>query len=246
MASVQPPRPLARDRGEALYVQLKAALLEMMARMEPNAMIPSEWELCERFQVSRTTVRQAIATLVSEGLLYREQGRGTFVAPPKLAPEGNRALSIEEELHGLGESLAVEILSFEDVAAERLQQLQLRLRPGDRTWRIRRRISAGGTPFAHQAVHMPRRLFPTLTPEQAECDLYDLVEQNWGYRVASAEDLIECVVADPTRSQILGVREGAPLLLVGRVVYNDQRVPLMLTRTFYRADRYRRRMILER
>lgn len=70
--------------GEPIYLQIKNAITEMIADKEPNTPILSERELQKTFNASRMTVRKAIEMLVNEGLLYRVQNVGTFVADSKL------------------------------------------------------------------------------------------------------------------------------------------------------------------
>src|SRR5205807_2418305 len=75
---------LEQDSSVPRYYQLKEIIREQCASWEPGQLIPSELELCQMYSVSRTTVRKALDHLTQEGLLYRIQGKGTFVAPPKL------------------------------------------------------------------------------------------------------------------------------------------------------------------
>jgi len=72
---------LADGRGLApKYARLKDELLALISSVPPGSLIHTERELCERYGVSRTTVRQALQELVHEGYLFRRQGKGTFVA----------------------------------------------------------------------------------------------------------------------------------------------------------------------
>jgi DNA-binding LacI/PurR family transcriptional regulator len=74
--------PIDKRSFVPVYHQLKAIILEQIKNMElkEKDRVPSEHELCTKYQVSRTPVRQAIRELVSEGFIYTEPGRGTFVA----------------------------------------------------------------------------------------------------------------------------------------------------------------------
>ena len=79
-------KKIVKDSPLPLHYQLKQILLEMIENelLKPGDSIPSERELCEAQDVSRMTVNKAILSLVNEGVLYREQGKGTFVAKPKI------------------------------------------------------------------------------------------------------------------------------------------------------------------
>src|ERR1700759_556684 len=86
-------RPLRPGASTPLWLQLKHAIRDMATfDLKPGARIPTEAELCEGYSLSRITVRQAIRALVDEGLLQRQQGRGTFVRAVRQAePMANGA-----------------------------------------------------------------------------------------------------------------------------------------------------------
>jgi GntR family transcriptional regulator len=76
--------PLIRENRTALHHQVEDRVRRLAAELDPGSPIPSERELCDVFGVSRTTVRAAIGRLVAEGVVERDQGRGTFVAKAKV------------------------------------------------------------------------------------------------------------------------------------------------------------------
>ena len=87
-----------------LYQQLYQLLRNKILAGEwhPDEMLPSEADLIAQYQVSRATVRQALDELVSDGLIYRKQGRGTFVAPPTVEQGLVRIVSFTEDMQQRG------------------------------------------------------------------------------------------------------------------------------------------------
>ncbi|WP_407342087.1 GntR family transcriptional regulator [Pengzhenrongella phosphoraccumulans] len=123
--------------------------------------IPSERLLCERFGVSRMTVRQAVDALVVEGLLEREQGRGTFVAPSKMDLEV-RLSSFGEEMLRRGMEPSSKVLAAEEIAAASDIADALDLLPGEQVFYLHRVRYADGEPMAIEQSWLPSRLAPGL------------------------------------------------------------------------------------
>src|SRR5690349_24938010 len=102
------------------YYQLKEIIREriMAGEWEPGALIPSERELCEQYGISRMTARQSITELVNEGYLYREQGKGTFVAQPKITQSLTTLTSFTEDMKARAQRPITRVLSREMYPAD--------------------------------------------------------------------------------------------------------------------------------
>ena len=95
---------LSKHSPVPLYQQLKAVIEDHIATGEwlPNQRAPSERELCEQFKISRITVRQALSELVMEGRLTRTQGRGTFVAHPRIQQQLTNLTGFTQDMQARG------------------------------------------------------------------------------------------------------------------------------------------------
>src|SRR5579875_3751788 len=198
------------------YYTVKRQLLELTASMAPGSPVPPERELARAYGTSRTTVRQALAELVVEGRLLRRQGKGTFVAKPKVAPALELA-SYTEGMRAHGLHPQTRILEIGYIAADEQLAELLGIRAGARTLRIHRLRLADGEPMSVDTSHLPARRFPGLRKQlNRHSSLYETLSASYGVRLAEAEETIETVLADPHNADLLAVDTGLPLLLLSR------------------------------
>lgn len=197
--------------------------------------IPSERVLCERFGVSRMTVRQAVDALVVDGLLVREQGRGTFVAPVKVDLEA-RLASFGEEMRRRGMEPSSTVLAAEAVAATPDVADALDVLPGVPLHYLHRVRHADGEPMAIEQTWVPVDLVPGLLGDGAPASVYGELrrrglEPDWG------EDTVAASEVDAQDAGLLGLRPGAAVLRVSRRTFAGH-VACAYSRSSYRADRY--------
>jgi GntR family transcriptional regulator len=235
------PTPLDAGSGLPKYHQLKEILLDSIERRElgENELIPSERDISERYGISRMTVRQAVAELVNEGVLYRAQGRGTFVAGGKFGPETGRLTSFTQDMRSRGMSSSSAVLESSIERAGPIVARALRVPEGERIIRLRRLRYAGGGPMALETSHLVhRRVHPILEVDLGKRSLYEELAA-LGLRPAWAEQSFEAGIASGSRAEHLGVVPGSPVLKIERVTYDERDRPFEYVRSTYRGDRYR-------
>jgi GntR family transcriptional regulator len=230
------PAPLLRLPK---YYTVKRQLLELTATMAAGSPVPPERELARAYGTSRTTVRQALAELVVEGRLLRMQGKGTFVAKPKVAQVLELA-SYTEGLREHGLHPQTRILEIGYVAADDQLAALLGIRPGGRALRVHRLRLADGEPMSVDTSHLPARRFPGLRKQLARhTSLYETLASAYGVQLTEAEETIETVLADPHNAGLLGVDVGLPLLLLSRHAVDAAGEPVEWAQSWYRGDRYK-------
>jgi GntR family transcriptional regulator len=197
--------------------------------------IPSERLLCEQFGVSRMTVRQAVDALVVEGLLDREQGRGTFVAPTKVDLEV-RLASFGEEMQRRGMEPSSKVLAAEVVAATPDIADALDILPGERVFSLHRVRFADGEPMAIEQSWLSCELVPGLFDGPLPDSIYGELrrrglEPDWG------EDTVSATEVDAQDAELLGVPAGRAVLRLARRTFAGE-TACVYSRSTYRADRY--------
>ena len=238
-----PPGPPDGPAPAALrlpkYYQVKKQLLDLTSSMAPGSPVPPERELARVYETSRTTVRQALAELVIEGRLLRMQGKGTFVAKPKVAQLLELA-SYTEGMRQHGLHPQTRILDVGYVTADEHLAGLLGIRPGGRALRLHRLRLADGEPMSIDTSHLPARRFPGLRKQlERHASLYETLRTDFGIHLAEAEETIETVLADPHDAQLLGVDPGIPLLLLSRHAIDSTGQPVEWAQSWYRGDRYK-------
>jgi GntR family transcriptional regulator len=221
------------------YYRLKKHLIELTEALAPGSPLPPERTLAEKYGTSRTTVRQALAELVIEGRLQRIQGKGTFVAKPKVAQE-LQLVSYTEDMRHHGLRPETRILDIGYVTADERFAALLGIRPGGRALRIHRLRLADGEPMSIDTSLLPARRFPGLRKElPRHRSLYETLATAYDVHLAEAEETIETVLATPDDAGLLGVDVGLPLLLLSRHAFDTAGEPVEWAQSFYRGDRYK-------
>ncbi|MCC6957211.1 MAG: GntR family transcriptional regulator [Anaerolineales bacterium] len=239
---------LNKSEGIPLYIQIRRTLREEIngQMLVPGQKLPSEDELAARFGVSRMTVRQGIADLIDEGLLYRRHGVGTFVALPHLERDHTRLTSFLESARQEGLEVAVHVLAAEVLPAKRKVALELKLEEGELVIRVKTLRFISGVPVTVHDAYIPYRQFPQLLQDDLQNrHLWDIYE-SYGFRVKRAVQRLEAREADEECAALLEVEEGFPILYKERTVYLDNGTPVEFTYCYNRGDRYRLTVVLNR
>jgi GntR family transcriptional regulator, nutrient-sensing system regulator len=228
------------------YYRLKRHLQQMTETMPPGTPVPPERSLATEFDTSRTTVRQALQELVVEGRLERIQGKGTFVAKPKVS-QALQLTSYTEDMRAQGLEPTSQLLEIGYITAnERLSQL-LDLPPGGRVLRIERLRLASGEPMAIETTHLSQERFPALRRSLVRyASLYAALAEVYGVHLARAEETIETALASPREAGLLGTDVGLPMLMLSRHSRDTAGEPVEWVRSVYRGDRYKFVANLER
>jgi GntR family transcriptional regulator len=225
-----------RSRQPVLkHVQVREYVRGLIEGAEPGSPAPSERELVQRFGVARMTVRQALDALVSEGLLERVPGRGTFVSRAKIDVQ-IRLSSYTEEMARRGMTSSSRTLLARVESAGPGVARALEIQEGDKVVHWQRIRSADGSPMCIEDAYMADSTVPEFLESPLPESLYaefkrrDLLP-TWG------EDSVDADLARPEEADLLGIEPGSPVLRIARRAFAGN-IAVEVSRSTYRADRY--------
>ncbi len=224
-----------------IYFQLKEMLREKIASGEwkPGDMVPSERELSEQYHISRMTARQALSELATEGLLRREQGRGTFVAEPKIEHGLTRLTGFTEDMKARGLRPGARVIRLELIQPPLLAMQALQITPDEKIVLLERLRLAEEEPIALETSHLHFPGVEALLNEDFENhSLYSILSEKYQISPARAVQKIGADLCRKREQKLLNIGEGAPVLRNKRITYDQWGRPFEYTESAYRADRY--------
>ena len=218
---------VARARGTSLHRQLFVVLRDEIIRgVYVSGALPIEEAMCERFGVSRVTVRRALAELASLGLVERHAGRGTFVRADLSQIRELPSLTLIENLRKSAMEMEAQVLEVTRSDAPRDVALLLQLEPAEKALHVVRLRSINGTPVmltdSWVAAKLGRKVTEKALRKRA---LLDLLKDR-GVKFGRVVQQITAEAADPARSQLLQTEVGSPLLKLVRLLHDLQSRPV--------------------
>jgi GntR family transcriptional regulator len=227
-----------------MYSQLKDILLKKIESGEypEGGRIPSEEELCERYGISRPTVRQAVTELSAGGYLLREKGRGTFV---------NKRENIIRirKFSGLTGSVLAEVYPSEQRQILNILRVSLRDHPflsphfpgipdDSRFTRTEYLAETDGTPFARIISYIPESLFPEMAAGLSENkSMVELLKGKYPYLPHMAKATLEHVSASAEDSGLMQIQPGVSLFRMTSILHARGGQVVEVVVSLYRADR---------
>ncbi|MBJ8101981.1 GntR family transcriptional regulator [Bacillus cereus group sp. N11] len=236
-------KPLQHESLIPLYHQLIERLKNSIEKghWKLGDKIPSENQLMEQFGVSRNTVKKAIEELVQEGILYRIQGKGTFVAKPKLQQSLMGFYSFSKVLKEKGLNPKDIILKIEEVKPNAKIKEALQLSENVNVIEMKRLRCAEDEPYILESSFIPKHVVTDIEQlkKVGEISLYDLFSQQFNTVVTRANEAFEPVLIRADESEYLQTEVGRPALLLERTAYDTNGVPVEFCISIVRGDRCR-------
>ena len=219
-----------------LYQQLQRALRQAIENrvLGPDDALPPERDLANEFRISRITVRKAIDGLVSEGMLVRRQGSGTFVSA-RVEKNFSKLTSFSEDMRARGRMPHSVWLKKSAGSVTPEEALTLRSSPGTPVYRFHRIRFADDTPMAVEYATVLASCLPSI--DAVESSLYEALERA-GSRPVRALQRLRAVLLAAEQAELLKAKERDAGLLVERLGFLKDGGAVEFTQTYYRGEIY--------
>lgn len=202
----------------------------------PEQKLPSEYDFAEEFDVSRLTIRKAIERLITQQVVIKKKGKGTYIIKPQKIQSGGTGLrSFSEVASQMGKTSKTELIKRKKVkklpeaAAEIFNQ-------SDTIISIKRLRYMDDEPMTIEEIYTPERLIKGASDSDLIGSLFELLERKTS--IAYSHQEIEAIAATAEVAKVFGISEGSPVFKVYSATYSIDAKPVLYDISYYRADKY--------
>jgi len=230
-----------------LYYKIESDLKNKIfsGHYKSGDILPSERELINMYKVSRLTARAAVDRLATENLVVKIQGKGTFVATPKLNHRMGPLYSGGEEILLQYYEVKTKALNLKIIIPNKIVKEYLELQEKEKAVYLERLRYANKTPVALIKSYMPYQYVPNIElVDFTDKSLYQILENSYGLQLHEAQETLEAVKANTRSANLLGIKPGTPLLLNQRVTRLIDGKIIEYEIVEYRSDIYKYRNTL--
>lgn len=236
-----PGEVVKHDSPIPYYFQLASYIEQEIKtkRLLPGQLMPSEQEICEELGISRTVVRQAMASLERKGLITKQSGKRSAISYPTYNGSLMQNLrGFYEDAVSKGQKPTTRVLELKVVPAESEVAEALKLNEGDPVILLNRLRFLDGEPEVLVATYIPEGKCPNLVREDLTGQsLYELLARKYGLVIAKGYRTVEAIALDRADAKLLGLRSKSPALLLKSVGLLEDGVPLEYFVAKHRGDR---------
>jgi GntR family transcriptional regulator len=227
---------------QPLYIQVSDLIKDQIAKKfwQLDEMIPSENEFAATYEVSVGTVKKALSKLVDEGILYRRQGKGTFVNRPDFKRSFMRFFRFGADENLEERLLSSKVLSSDIITpAKRIRSL-LKLADNEKTITIKRIRYLNDLPLMLQDLYLPYKIFKGFDEiDISQKLLYPIYDEKFKTPVIWADEYLRPTIADSNVAEALKIDLGDPVISIERIVYTYGDEPVEVRSSIGRGDKFR-------
>ena len=225
----------------AIYIQIHDEIKQQIetGMYEVGQRLPSERVMSEQFGVSRMTLRQAVTSLVEEGILSRYVGSGTFVASDRVREKMRGTTSFTDIIKNLGKTPSSKVISYQKTKANEVECDKLGLKKGAQIIRRERIRYADDLPICYEVASIPYRLIADFAKDDIANHFYDTLAAA-GKKIGRSEQIISAKIVNKEIANFLSIKTNAAILSLTQVSYfaNSEETAFEYVLSQYAGDRF--------
>lgn len=223
-----------------LYQQLAHSIKKAVdeQKLKENDKIPAENEFCKIYDLSRTTIRQALDILEKDGYIYKLKGKGSYVSTPKIYQNRSSFSKFYDDIRSLGKIPVSKIISLKVKVANAYVKEKMQLEENDLICQIKWVRYGNNEPLIYETINLNYKLVDGIeTKELTEKKLYDILTEEYGIKMTHGKELFYPCKLDLNEAKNLGLKENDLGMKVERIVFQGKDVVEYTTSTV-RGDRF--------
>ena len=219
-----------KDTPLPMYYQIEQFLYDSIinGKIKTDECLPPELEMMKTFDVSRSTIRQAINNLVNKDMLYRKKGKGTYVKPLKIQEHAFQTLtSFNDEMVMKGHRPKTKVFELKVIDAIETVNKALHLSQDDKLIYMKRLRYADNNPVVYFETYIPYEKYKEILNEDMENkSLYNLFESYYGDKVNRVVRNIEVAKAKKDEAEYLSIKRNDPIFYITFTGYCNDNLPI--------------------
>lgn len=223
-----------------LYQQLAHSIKKAVdeQKLKENDKIPAENEFCKIYDLSRTTVRQALDILEKDGYIYKLRGKGSYVSTPKIYQNRSSFSKFYDDMRSLGKVPVSKIISLKIKVADAYVREKMQLEENEMLCQIKWIRYGNNEPLIYETINLNYKLVDGIEmKELTDKKLYDILSEEYGIKMTHGKELFYPCKLDINEAKNLGLKENDLGMKVERIVFQGKDVVEYTTSTV-RGDRF--------
>lgn len=210
-------------------------------KYKPNEQLPFEKELCEKYNVSKMTVKKALDLLVNDGLIIKRRGSGTFVKD--ITEKEIQRIIEKKQFSGLtttsiGHKVTSKVLEFKIINATKEIADILKIEEDEFIYFVHRVRYVDDKAVVIEKTYIPLNLIPEMKLADVKKSIYGYIKDKLGLNIQSAHSTVRAMKSDELDRKYLNLEKDEPILEVERVAYLDNGKVFEYSFSRHRYDKF--------
>jgi len=240
-------KKLNTDNRLPLYHQLYDIIVEKIedGTYKENDKLPSEREFCDKYDISRATVRRTMVELEKNDYIYKKQGKGVFVSSKAFKQDLLSFYSFSEEMKKINKVPGSKVIDFKKIDVSSKIADKLKINKNQKVYKFKRLRLADDEPMMIETTYLPAARFLGLNSKKLDQrSMYDIFREDYNVEFNKADEIFQAISLNKKDAKYLNSKEGSPSILLERFTYENENI-IEYTASVTRGDRFKFHVSLE-